>query len=227
MPSHRQRRPISPQRRGLGGRSGSAVLISLALALCAGPAAVAQPHAAAVVTPSPRNLVGEAWAQLYALPAAENPLLGNGDPCLTLSPNAVEVISGNHCTLESGTAPLVGLGSAWSNVEDPFPADEAAQRAVALAADRSISEVHVTVDDGPSIDIRTPRFELFSPQRTVSLPDGNILGVPPQTVTLTAHGWFACVRSLRPGPHAIVVDVVRDGERLSFAHSVTVTRSGR
>jgi hypothetical protein len=170
--------------------------------------------------------VGEAWAQLYALPASENPLLGNGDPCLTLSPNAIEVISGNHCTIKIGTAALVGLGSAWSNVEDPFPADEAAQRAVALAADQPISQIEVIVDDGRPMYIRASRFERFSPQRTVLLPAENILGVPPQTVTLTAHGWFALVRNLQPGLHTIVVNVLRDGERLTFAHFVTVTRSG-
>jgi hypothetical protein len=215
MPAHRQRRRIR-----------NVVLISLALALCAAATAAAQRHPATVVTPSPPNLVGEAWAQLYALPVAQNPLFGNGDPCLTLSPNAVEVISGNHCTIKMGTAALVGLGSAWSNVEDPFPANEAAQRAVALAADLPIREIHVTVDDGPRIDIRTPRFELFSPQRTVLLPAENIVGARPQTVTFTAHGWFGLVRSLQPGLHTILVDVVRDGERLTFPHFVTVTRSG-
>ncbi|MEO8689104.1 MAG: hypothetical protein ABI611_12920 [Solirubrobacteraceae bacterium] len=136
------------------------------------------------------------------------------------------MISGNHCTIKRGTAALVGLGSAWSNAEDPFPADEAAQRATALAADQVITEIQVTVDDSPPVEIRTPPFELFSPQRTVLLPAENILGVPPQIVTLTAHGWFALVRNLQPGLHTILVKVLRAGDRLTFPHFITVTRRG-
>ena len=35
----------------------------------------------------------------------------------------------------------------------------------------------VTVDGGDPVEIRTPRFELFSPQRTVLLPADNFLGL--------------------------------------------------
>src|SRR3954452_11411122 len=80
--------------------------------------------------------------------------------------------------------------------------------------------------DGPPIGIPTPRFEPFSPQRTVVLPAENILGVAPQSVTLTAHGWFVRIRLLQPGLHTIVVNVVRAEERFSFPHFVTVTRTG-
>ena len=51
------------------------------------------------------------------------------------------------------------------------------------------------------------RFELFSPQTTADLPEGNFLGVPPQTITFTAHAWGAVVRGLRPGHHAVTLEV--------------------
>lgn len=202
-----------------------AVTAALTIALSAAAVADAQERGGGIVTRSQAKLVGESWAQLYALPVSENPLFGNGDPCLTLGHNTVEAVAGAHCTVEQGTAVLVGLGSAWSNVESPFPTDEAAQRAVALAADQAITAIHVTVDDNDPIDIRTPRFELFSPQRTVQLPIHNILGVPARSVTLTAHAWSALVRNLHPGPHTIVVDVVWGGERFTFPHFFTVTRA--
>jgi hypothetical protein len=205
----------------------------LALAIALGAASVAGAHDAqrgrsgAVLTPSQGKLVGEGWAQLYSLPISENPFFGNGSPCLTVGHHAIEMVEGGSCTITQGTAILLQLGSAYSNVEDPFPPDEASQRAVALASDQAVSEIHVTVDDDEPVDIRTPRFELFSPQRTVQLPADNVLGVPAQTVTLTAHAWSTLVRNLRPGSHTIVVDgLVWNGQHATYPHFVTVVRGG-
>jgi hypothetical protein len=206
--------------------------VLLALAIALGAASVAGAHNAqqgqsgAVLTPSRPVLVGEAWAQLYSLPISENPFFGNGSPCLTVGHHAINVVEGGSCTVTQGTAIMLLLGTAYSNVEDPFPPDEASQRAVAFAADQAVSEIHVTVDDDEPVDIRTPRFELFSPQRTVQLPADNTLGVPPQTVTLTAHGWSTLIRNLRPGPHTIVIDAVWNGGPAVFPFSVTVVRGG-
>jgi hypothetical protein len=82
----------------------------------------------------------------------------------------------------------------------------------------------VTVDGGDPVEIRTPRFELFSPQRAVLLPADNILGLDgPQTITLSAHGWGAVVRKLSVGEHTIVGDTLfADGEHLVVTHIVTV-----
>lgn len=44
------------------------------------------------------------------------------------------------------------------------------QLACVTTADRAINALEVTVDDGDSVDIVKPRFELFSPQRTIVLP---------------------------------------------------------
>jgi len=210
---------------------GHTVLLALAIALVAVSGAGAhdaqQGRSGAVLTPSQPKLVGEAWAQLYSLPISENYFFGNGSPCLKLGHHAINVLEGGSCTITQGTAIMLVLGSAWSNVEDPFPPDEASQRAVASSFDRAaVSEARVTVDDDEPVDIRTPRFELFSPQRTVQLPADNVLGVPAQTVTLTAHGWGTLIRNLRPGTHTIVVDAVWDGEPAVFRHSVTVVRGG-
>ena len=208
------------------------ILATLAVALCALPTAAAQASDevpdGAVVVPAYGNLLGEVWAQLYSLPVDENPLAGNGDPCLRAGHNVIQAVGGGPCTITQGTALTLGFGTAWSNVEDPFPQDAAAQRAVALAFDQAnLVEIHVTADDGPRVDIRQPRFEIFSPQRTVQLPEDNILGVDAQTVTLTAHAWAAVVRNLAPGQHTIVGEaLLADGSTYTVPHIITVIPGG-
>src|SRR4051812_31684917 len=128
-------------------------LTALGVALCAAPAA-AQAHGSAVVTPSNGRLLGESWAQIYALPAPENPIFGNGNQCLKLSPRVVEAVEGGPCTARLGTADMIGLGSAWSNVEPPFPTTEADQRAVSLAADQLFAEINLVIDGSRPIEIR-------------------------------------------------------------------------
>jgi hypothetical protein len=203
-------------------------LTILAISLCAAPVAAAQDAdhdrgGGAVVAPAKDKWLGESWAQLYSLPLSEHPFVGNGNNCLTLANKVIQAIGSRPCTIEQGSAFTFSFGTAWSSAEDPFPQTKAEQGALALAADQGIVSVTATVDDGPPIDIRTPRFELFSPQRTVLLPADNFLGVPgPGTVTLTAHGWGAVVRKLGLGQHTIVGDAVfADGE-LIVPHHITV-----
>jgi hypothetical protein len=198
------------------------VLMALAVTLCTAPAS-AQAHGSAVVTPSSGPLLGELWAQVYSLPAPENPIFGNGNQCLKLSPRVVEAVEGGPCTARLGTADMIGLGSAWSNVEPPFPTTEADQRAISLSADQLFAEINLVIDHDRPIEIRLPRFELFSPQRTVRLPDDNITGAPAQTVTLTAHGWFALVWFLRPGRHTITQNaLLSTGDHQTLTYAVNI-----
>jgi hypothetical protein len=193
----------------------STVLTALTVALCtAPPAAGHDPHQGrgrAVVTPSNGKLLGEYWAQIYSLPVSENPFVGNGDPCLTVARGVLlEAIGGVTCTVEQGTAFTTAWGSSCSNVDPPpfFGADQAAQRACALAADQAVLALQLSIDGAPPIDIHRPRFESISRQRTVQLPADNIVGIDPQTATLTAHGWGAIVRNLSVGQHVVALDIV-------------------
>ena len=146
------------------------VLGALVVALCAAPAAGAHGSHGAAITPTKGKFVGEGWAQIYSLPLSENPFVGNGNPCLTVGHQVVEPLDGGPCTVKQGTAIMLGRGSSWSNLEDPFPETEAEQRAVALAADQGWSDINVTVDEDDPVKIRRPRFEVFSPQRRCSSP---------------------------------------------------------
>jgi hypothetical protein len=210
------------------------VLAAVAVALWVAPVAGAHEshkgRGGAVVAPAKDKWLGESWAQIYSLPLSENPFAGNGNPCLTLANKVIQEIGG-PCTIEQGTTFFTGFGTAWSSAEDPFPQTRAEQLALAIASDReNVAGYTVTVDGGDPVDIRTPRFELFSPQRTVLLPEDNILDnpeagidVPSQTVTLTAHEWGAAVRKLNVGEHTILGETTfSDGFVLSVPHIVNV-----
>ena len=205
------------------------VLAAVAVALCVAPVAGAESpredRGAAVVAPAKDKWLGESWAQLFSIPLAENPFAGNGDdPCLTLANKVIQEFGG-PCTIEEGTTFTTGFGSVWSSADDPSADTRAEQLAVAVAIDREIVRgVTVTVDDGSTVDIHTPRFELFSPQRTVLLPPDAIFDLHgPQIVTLTAHAWGAAVHKLSLGQHTIVVDTTfSDGFVYSAPHIVNV-----
>jgi hypothetical protein len=204
-------------------------LTIVAISLCAAPVATAQDAdhdrgGGAVVAPAKDKWVGESWAQIYSLPLSENPFAGNGNPCLTLAHKVIQEIVGGHCTIEQGTTFTLAFGTAWSSAEDPLPQTRAEQLALAIAWDReNVAGMTVTVDGGDPVEIRTPRFEVFSPQRTVLLPEDNGLGVPSQTVTLTAHAWSAAIRRLSVGEHTIVGDTLFvNGEHFVAPHPLTV-----
>lgn len=208
-----------------------AVLTAAVAALCAAPLAAAHDHhkgGGAVVVPAGEELFGEAWAQLLSNPA--DTFSGR---CMPLGRKVVAPEPGADftatCKVRRGTTLLFYFGSECSDVEEPpfFGADEQAQRACALAFDQEFFQsAHLTVDDGEAVDILNPRFELFSPQRTVELPENNFLGVPPQTATFTAHGWAALVRKLRPGEHTITVEVTDTDGVTTFTAFIDVVRRG-
>ena len=204
------------------------VLAALAVALCIAPVAGADASrtgSGAVVAPAKDKWLGEYWAQLYSLPVSENPFEGNGNPCLTVGHKVIQEVGGAPCTVEQGTALTLGFGTSWSNVEDPFPETRAEQLALATEVDYEfVAGMTVAVDGGEPVEIRTPRFELFSPQRTVLLPADNFLGLDgPQTITLSAHGWGAVVNKLSVGEHTIVGDTLfTNGEHFVVPHIVTV-----
>lgn len=213
------------------------VLATVAVALCAAPVAGAHDrhggHSGAVITPTTGKLLGEAWAQLYALPLSKNPIEGNGDPCLKVGRDVTVALGGARCTIRYGTALQLGSSGAWSNAERPYPQTEAAQRAEALASSQLLTKLTVTVDHDRPVDLLRRRFELFSPQRTVRLPEDNILDgadpeapeVPAQRITLTAHGYMALVRNLRPGRHTLELAGVYADESFTVPfEEITVVR---
>ena len=196
----------------------AATMVGLSLAVAA-PFASAQDSqrgGAQVVAPAGTwdgttagEMLGEAWYRVLSLPVAENPFFGNGDPCMRMGRTGgvlFPVADGATCTVNRGTPILItGLTTECSNAEPPpyYGRDEAAQRACALAGDEAAAASLITIDGRSPVDVRDPRYGVFSPQRKVKLPAENILGIGPRTITFTAHGWMAFVVDLAPGLHEI------------------------
>jgi len=128
----------------------------------------------------------EGWYREYALPAAKNPALGNGQGCITLGRHGKVLLAYGFaaCTVRQGTAVwIIGISNTCDNVEAPpfFGADEAAQRACAFRffqEEGRVNAIRVTADGGKAVDIHRPPYEFYTPQRAGQLPVDNILGVP-------------------------------------------------
>jgi hypothetical protein len=210
------------------------VLATVVVALCAVSPAVAHPRheggGGPVVTPvhrvgglSGEEFLAQDWLRVLSL-TGEDPYLGSCVP-VGEKGRAFEIRPGPdltaHCTVPRNSTLIVAPGAECSNVEPPpfYGADEAAQRACAIAADQTLPAVLVSVDGAPAVDIRDPRFEIVTPQLSVQLPPGNILGVEPQPATFVAHAWAAAIRHLAPGRHTITIEIT-GGE---IAGTVTAT----
>jgi hypothetical protein len=194
-------------------------LVLLVIALCAvPPGAAAAPKKGAVIEPvvgkvggmTGSELLGEGWFQELKVPFGT---LSGG--CFGLGRHGKVVASEPdenfevNCTLKPGTPFFLYFGSNCSDVEEPpffgETAEEQAECATFVDFDFFVSAT-VQIDDGPVVQFRTPRFELLSPQRSVVLPEDNLLGVDPGPATFVAHGWGGIVR-LKPGEHTIIVNV--------------------
>jgi hypothetical protein len=164
------------------------------------------------------ELLRQWWSDFLQIPVSEHPFFGAGDPCTRLGQHDRVVLpilaldtTTTTCVIRPGTPVLVtGLSSECSDVEPPpfFAVGEAAQQACARENDLAVEATLISVDGGPTIDIRDPRFEVISPQGTVELPPDNLLGVEPQTATFAAHAWLGLIRGLTPGEHVITIEVV-------------------
>jgi hypothetical protein len=196
------------------------VLAALAVALCAAPIAAADNRhgngGGAVVAPARGGgltggeLLGEAWAQGLTRPSSPDPFAGRCRPLARNVVIAAKVNGTATCTVTRHTRLFIFFGSIFSPLDPPlFPTTEEAQLAAAVAADREAIQAMTVTVDRRTINIRTPRFELFSPQRTVQLPAENAYDAPAgTTLTFTAHAWGAVIRKLRPGQHTITIEVV-------------------
>jgi hypothetical protein len=200
-------------------------LAALAVALCAAPAAAAHPHndpGHAVISPARGGgltggeLLAEGWAR--GLSGSNVPFSGT---CTTLARNVLQAHGGDDgtatCTATPRSRLFVGFGSFCSDIGDGLETEQE-QLACAVAVSHELKELNVTVDNRDMIDIIRPRFELFSPQRTIALPADNFFEVPTGTpLTFIAHGWGVVVHSLRPGRHTVTLEVMHaDNSRELF-----------
>ena len=208
------------------------------LVLCGGLAQAAQAHHRATAVVPARHiaglsggeLLGESWAARLVLPA-DNAFVG-GCQRLGRGQRVLSPVIGDDetatCSAKPSEPVFLRFGTFCDDVEPPpfFGADEAAQRACALAADESVVALRIAVDGGRPLDIHGDRFELISPQLSVLLPPDNIVGVRPQRMTFVAHAWGALVRGLCRGKHTIAFEIVMPDGAFTVTVLVNVVRGG-
>jgi hypothetical protein len=209
------------------------VLTTVALAVIslfalATPAVAAQPDNGIVDASKPVNgfvasqLLGEEFRQLISLEPDNNPLAGNGNPCMSEGPRQKVLIlftvpDANppaNCTVKPGTPIFFSsLFAECSNVEAPpfFGKNEQAQRKCALddLAEAPFDAIQVTIDSATQVNIGLKRYLAVSRQQTVCLPEPNILGVAGnRQATFVVAAYSALLRPLPPGTHTISVTIV-------------------
>lgn len=209
-------------------------LVMLALALLAAPAALAKEKQKGELVPVPNRiagmtggeLLGEGWADFLAVPAGTFSG-GCGPVAHKIVAPEVDADGNASCTVRKGTTIMLFLGSECSNVEEApfFGADARQQRQCAIEADEFFVSAPLSLDGGAPVEQVAPRFEEISPQRSVELPPGNILGVDPGPATFVAHGWVVLVQKLDPGEHLLTGTVTTDdGITSPFRIAVTVVK---
>jgi hypothetical protein len=118
-----------------------------------------------------------------------------------------------------------GRAEQHRGIEAPYPRDEATQQRLALEFDETVDTSIVTVDCRDAVNVHDPLYGALSPQKSVKLPRDNPFGLPPQQITLSAHGWMVFVLDLPLGVHAIrSYNTFKDGSVYDFTKYVKVIR---
>jgi hypothetical protein len=183
------------------------------------------------VTPADRadgmtgqQLLAQAWTGFYETPASA-PFV----PCIYLGRTGKVLLAGRvflTCTVKLGSPVMYFFGSTCDPISTPpfFAVTARDQRRCARAADLEfIASLSLQVDDGPVVKITTPRFELFTGQKSVVVPEDNGFGAPPGPTTFTAHAWAAFADHLSLGLHTTHFTIISsDGSIDTFDRTIEV-----
>jgi hypothetical protein len=148
------------------------------------------------------------WQWVFSLPQDINPLLDiTGEDCAQNQRGPVWFLTGTTggsmertCTIPEGKAILfpilnfVNVRAALSETEEDLrriPKDQADKAAV----------LEASVDSVPLQDLQNYRAE--SPLFNVTLPEGNILGIPGGSSEAVADGYWVMLQPLPAGEHTI------------------------
>ena len=168
------------------------------------------------------QLLAQIWTHIYQIHTSEpqpNCHYAGRTGHVLVAGSADEV-----CTVERGYPVMYFFGATCDPISDPpyYAVTAPDQRRCARDVDRSfIVGMHLRVDGGPDVNLRTPCFELFTGQRSVVVPVDNVFGAPPGPTTFVAHAWAAFVEHLSLGKHTTVLttdfsDGGRNVERRTF-----------
>jgi hypothetical protein len=185
------------------------------------------------------ELVGQWWAQVLAIPAAENPLLPPSPArCLRLGRRGkVAAMAGTSrsapltCTIKAGTPLFVAAGLSECSSAEPEPyraVTEAEQRecAIEFFSSTVVVATLLSLDGGSPVDIHTERFQLVSPQTPVVFPEGAIFDAEAGPATFVGTAYAATTRRrLHAGRHTLTIEFVRaDGTSSVTTRTLDIVR---
>jgi len=179
------------------------------------------------------ELEGQAWANLFAIPAAQNPLdpanparcttLGHRRPVLTVigeSPPSNPLT----CVVEAGTPLFFGEVSLECSDAEGDGSTVKELRACAVGGlGNDLRSIRWSLDGGAPVDIFDPRFEVVSPAMHTLLPEDPLVAKPgPMTFVAAAYA-ATPRRTLAVGPHTIALEVeVTDGSIIATTYTIIV-----
>lgn len=210
------------------------------LALCPVPMAGSLPVVADVFPPTAQPFgasyaewTASWWQWFLAQPIVGHPGLDDGlfnvnagqsGPVWFLASlvDSVPTAHTRNITVPKGKALLFSvLNYEASNLEDPFPATEAEQRAIANSIADLFENMTCTVD-GAEIDPAEFRFE--SPQFAFTAPSPWIFGAVGGVGTGVSDGHFVMVKNLKVGQHTVHLtgEVPAFGLTMDMTYNITV-----
>jgi hypothetical protein len=168
---------------------------------------ITAPAASAAPDRKLEALLGDLFERVLVIPTSENPLAGNGNPCVDLGNKVVAPFQGGAddltCTVKSGTKIFVAAFAVECSTVEPAPffgRNEAELRECVRAL--NLGKVTLSVDGKmvPLTDVETRLLRL-------NLPEENIFGAPDGLADSVGRGFVALLQPLPPGTHQIVINV--------------------
>jgi hypothetical protein len=129
-----------------------------------------------------------------------------------------------NCTIPAGKAILISpIDVVCSYAEDPELKSESELRVCAKADQDKVTSVELNVDGNQFKNLKN--YRVASPPFNLTIPENNALGVPAQTTTGVADGYWITLEPLPPGEHTVrasglLVDFTTTGT-LNFVSDVT------
>jgi hypothetical protein len=171
------------------------------------------------------------WQWVVSAPAATNPLLDTtGEDCAVGQTGKVWFLAGTAgagsvvrtCTVPTGTSLFFPVLNAAFIATEPFETEPFVHEQVAGFVDTiDVSTMAVEVDGQSIEDLGS--YRAHSPTFSVTLPAGNIFGVPAGTLEPSAaDGYWLMLRPLAPGEHTVHIHGVPDGGVLDVTYNLVV-----
>ena len=209
---------------------------TMAAALAAAPARGTLPPASSSHGATYGEWAARWWQWALSAPAPVNPLADTtGEDCAVGQTGRVWFLAGTlgsgtvvrTCTVPTGSALFVPvLNSAFIATEPEETEDLAHQQVTDRVNSYDTSLLSVTIDGRSLRDLSA--YRAHSPTFHVTLPDGNLFGLPPGTYGPAAtDGYWVMLHPLPPGEHTVEIrGVFPNGGVLDVTYHLAVAPGG-